>query len=385
MVANTWIAAAPGNWSDDANWSLGHSPIAGEDPTFDGTSVNNCAANDDTPCGVLTIAAGYSGTITQSSDMYIGGYSQAGGTFTGLTTKWVYCSGDFTQSAGTFTNGLSSLYFNTDAVLTKLSSGGIVHLKTDSTITLSGTGLPTFYSITILDGGNLIIPSGKTAYMSFSAPSSKFINNGVISGDGTLIYKCVAVSANPNVYLNDTNTNIVFTNIVAVDFVFGLYTDGNIKSLTISSGHAVNTCTLDLNGHSLTATTITVGTRGILANSAATDSVISCNSLDSSAGTFTPDRTVLVMEDASTLKLAAGGTVDNLLSKSVTTLASDVTVSNVCAHVNPINKGAFALTLTKPNQEYTGMKRPIIIPVKQLAIGAVTAASRWLRDLGAVI
>ena len=74
-VTNTWIAAGPGDWSDDANWSLGHSPIEGEDPTFDGTSVNNCNADDPTPTGVLTIAAGYTGTITQSSDMYISGYS----------------------------------------------------------------------------------------------------------------------------------------------------------------------------------------------------------------------------------------------------------------------------------------------------------------------
>ncbi|MFA5312715.1 MAG: hypothetical protein WC375_05245, partial [Methanomassiliicoccales archaeon] len=44
MVDNTWIAAAPGLASDDDSWSLGHKPIQGETPIFDGTvSGNNCS------------------------------------------------------------------------------------------------------------------------------------------------------------------------------------------------------------------------------------------------------------------------------------------------------------------------------------------------------
>ena len=93
--------------SDPDNWDTDTAPIAGDDILFDGL---NASADD--PCtwdlatnsfGNFTIAAEYSGTITQSSDMYISGYSQAGGTFTGDVTKWVYCDGSVLKSAGTFT------------------------------------------------------------------------------------------------------------------------------------------------------------------------------------------------------------------------------------------------------------------------------------------
>lgn len=353
-ITTTWTnGGGDGKASTAANWSNGID--VDYDVVFDGTSTANCTFDYDGQLGTFTIAAGYSGTITQSSDMYITGYSQAGGTFTGVTTKWVYCSGDFVQGGGTFTDGRTNLYFTSNANITKRTSGGINTLKTDASVTFLGAESPTIYNILILDGGEFVIPSARVVYMSFNSPSSKFVNNGVISGDGTLIYKCLSAdSANPNIYLNDTNVNIAFTNIVIVNFVFGLYTDGHVKSLTVSSGHAVSTCGLNLNGHSLTATTITVGTRGILSNSGALANV-NCTTFDASAGTLTPDNIRFIMSGAGSIKLAAGGIIESLITRAnaTITLLSDVVISkDLIKASDNILPGAFALTMTDNDRLY---------------------------------
>jgi autotransporter-associated beta strand protein len=60
---NFWIGS--GNWSTAGNWSLTHAPLAGEEVVFDFRSIADCTGdivNDG--LGSLTLAAGYSGTLT---------------------------------------------------------------------------------------------------------------------------------------------------------------------------------------------------------------------------------------------------------------------------------------------------------------------------------
>lgn len=398
MVANTWIAAAPGDWSDDANWSLGHSPIAGEDPTFDGTSVNNCAANDSTPTGVLTIAAGYSGTITQSSDMYISGYSQAGGTFTGVNTKWVYCSGDFVRTAGTLITStcslkmlgeLKSINIGDTIGLGKLWVAGYTYWASGSFIGSNSAG----YQILIDDNKTLYINSGKSVtlvYQNIGSTKSNMINNGTISGTGNINFR-----------LYDTNYNFPISSLIGninctkITFLLEAGATGNyafimldnytfISDVYIQSAHATRIITLDLNGHSLTASSITVDTRGILQCGEGT---ITTGALDSSAGTITEETATWIFERGSTIKVAAAQKLYNVIAKgsSALKLLSNLGISELFAHPAEIDRNGFTLTLDQPDKEYAGLRRPIIVPVKKLDIGEVGLLDSWLRDLGGLL
>ncbi len=89
---NFWIGA--GNWSADGNWSLGHAPLAGEDVVFDFRSIADCSGdsvNDN--LGSLTLAAGYSGTVTFRTKF------PGQGTFTNVAI-----TGDCTINGGTVTH-----------------------------------------------------------------------------------------------------------------------------------------------------------------------------------------------------------------------------------------------------------------------------------------
>lgn len=388
MVTNTWIAAAPGNWSDDANWSLGHSPIAGEDPTFDGTSTNNCVANDDTPTGVLTIADGYTGTITQSSDMHITEYSQAGGTFTGVVTKWVYCSGSWIKTGGTQTANVLNLRMSGVGIEFTLNALSMLNTFnfTDGSITIKN-----LFCKYLLNNGIITLYNGDGGILYIYANGGNIINRGEINSLSVSRYvdfqSSVSVSMLNTFYKGNGTSVLSFSRTAAVSdsTVFTLNNElvGTMPVL-VQSAHITATHTLNLNGHSLTATTITVGTRGILTNSGALANV-NCTTLDASAGTFTEANIDLILEGNSSIKLPAGGKVECLISKGYTTLASDVEVTKGIAYVQPIKTGAFTLTLSAGAKRFTSLIRPIIIPVKEYAIGQANIVSSWLRSVGAAI
>ncbi len=70
--ANYWIGT--GTWSTAANWSKGHAPLPGEDVTFDFRVASNCTANIvSNNLGSITLAAGYTGTVTFATNAVAGG------------------------------------------------------------------------------------------------------------------------------------------------------------------------------------------------------------------------------------------------------------------------------------------------------------------------
>lgn len=388
MVANTWIAAAPGDWSDDANWSLGHKPIAGEDPTFDGTSVNNCNANDATPTGVLTIAAGYSGTITQSSDMYISGYSQAGGTFTGVITKWVYLSGNALKTGGTFTAAKTNLNFTADL---SFNINGVALANIDVIGNVTVTGQIILSSTGIFKNYGIVNFNTVGDYLDIrrytDSPEEQILNYGVIN--------CNSGSVKINLYNADRtlpdmgiiNGNLIIQTYVAIANRICTLDNSVVYSntvLSIVSTHATYTCTLDLNGHSLTASSITVGTRGILQCGEGT---IITKALNSSAGTIAEETATWIFERGSTIKVAAAQKLYNVIAKgsSALKLLSNLGISGLFAHPAEIDRNGFTLTLDQPDKEYAGLRRPIIVPVKKLDIGEVGLLDGWLRDLGGLL
>ena len=384
MVANTWIAAGPGDWDDDGNWSLGHSPIAGEDPTFDGTSVNNCNANDDTPTGVLTIAAGYTGTIIQSSDMYISGYSQSGGTFTGDTMKWIYLSGNFVKNAGSMTAWVTNLNIIGNSVHST-TGGGQIHFRTVKIndafkFTAGGGGSNYINVLSFINNGILEIPTG-TFFNNYCGTGHGYINNGTIYSNGSF-----------NILLNSFDITINMGIINGNLYVKNPYTSGD-RTLILNSNcdnyllkiyivGITKLASIDPNGHNLTADSITVGPRGILQCGEGT---ITTTSLDSSAGTITPETATWVFDDAATVNVAAGQELHSVIVKDRLKLLSNLGIEQALAHTNPVDLNGFALTLDRPDNEYTSIRRPMRRAIRKLDLGPMGALDRWMTDLGGVV
>ena len=175
----------------------------------------------------------------------------------------------------------------------------------------------------------------------------------------------------------------------------------------VVSNHATYTMTLNLAGYSLSATTITASTRGIISSSVAGAKLIAGTGGITVAANGTLDRTnISYIESRGNVDLSAGTSVmgkerwvikpnvsgislnlgagqkfyDLLIETVKATLLSNVTVNRIFAHVNPLVKGAYTLTLDAPAQEYTGIRRPLQ-KAKIKAVGLDIASWPLLEDL----
>src|SRR5580692_1409043 len=90
-----WIAAATANWNSTANWSATSGgaggatiPAAGDIANFDNNGLGNCNIPATISISSLVINAGYTGTVTQSTNpITISGIATfAGGTFDGSSS-----------------------------------------------------------------------------------------------------------------------------------------------------------------------------------------------------------------------------------------------------------------------------------------------------------
>ncbi|HLC39160.1 MAG TPA: PKD domain-containing protein [Patescibacteria group bacterium] len=179
--------AGDGNkWSCALNWDNDALPVPADTVTFNSTSTKDVTIDAAVTVAGFTIAATYSGTITSSAGANLainGNYSQSAGTFSpGSTTITV--SGHFFISAGTFTAGTSTLIMTGDyrglaaegKTLNNLTISGIVGINTN--LSIAGTGILTVdaaKSIYISEYYTLSMLSGATTTI-----------NGTIDGIGTL-------------------------------------------------------------------------------------------------------------------------------------------------------------------------------------------------------
>lgn len=129
-----WIAGAPGNWTDTANWSASSGgpggasiPIVDTTAVFDSNGVGNCTIDASVWIAGLQLSSGYSGILSQNSnEMLIGnaGASLLDGTFQG--------GGDVIRSSGDFYIGGACNFLSTDGSFS----------CSDSTLTIApSTGL----------------------------------------------------------------------------------------------------------------------------------------------------------------------------------------------------------------------------------------------------
>jgi len=100
--------------------------------------------------------------------------------------------------------------------------------------------------------------------------------------------------------------------------------------LSLISGHATYTCTLDLNGHNLTASSITVGTRGILQCGEGT---ITTSALTSTSGTITEETATWVFTNA-TVTATSGEKFYNVYMNGWCDFTNPVNVTNDLRFIN---------------------------------------------------
>lgn len=317
--------------SDPDNWDTDTAPVAGDDILFDGLHLVNASADDactwdlsTNSFGTFTIASAYSGTITQSSDMYIQGFSMSGGTFTGAISKWMYLSnGIFSQTAGTLTG--DNLRLN----LINSSLNAIVgvpqNLKLDGVCYINTTGEK--FSRMFTNTGTLIILNQWD--VGLNTPPYTVSNTGTITGRLNIWLYSSDVTINAGI---GTDTRIYARSSASGNRVVTL-SDDAVGITNIQSSHATYTCTLDPNGHSLTASSITIGTRGILSNSAGTVSNVTCAAFTSTSGTFNHVNIILQM-NGGTLTSTAGEQFETLLLNGTVDLVNAVNITEDMRFVN---------------------------------------------------
>lgn len=150
------------NWSEGANWVGDSAPGTGDVAIFDGTSTKDVTIDTSVTVSGITIASGYTGTIsggTGTIDVN-GPFSQADGTFTS-TTGELQLGGALTFTGGTFNPSTGTVIADTANTSWDVNSSA------------------TFYNFTVDlgAGATLTIASGDTIVVS----EALILRNGVLN------------------------------------------------------------------------------------------------------------------------------------------------------------------------------------------------------------
>jgi len=314
--------------STDANWLDGTKPIAGDNIIFNATSTASCTFDLALALGSFTMTADYSGVITQAASFSITSYSQAAGTFTGTAGYLLTDNGGFIQTGGTISQHVLNLKMT--------GSGYSISTTTDPytwQLQISGdTTLATAHHIDV----HMTIDSGKTftlnAALGFASYSgSTWSNLGIVAGSSLLSFTLYNADMTQTFGVINSPASVTLHSAAAASRALTMTAVTVLGStLSITSAHTTYTATLDLSSsnHNLSATDITIGTRGILNGRAST---ITCSgNWDSSAGTFTAGTSTLVMTGSSkTIKTAnTNGAPYNFQESGTTTTSSSVNVTH---------------------------------------------------------
>jgi len=381
MVDHTWVSDGADVASTAAAWNPATAPGVGDNLIFNATHVGNCTFDTARVYGSITVATGYSGTITQGAvnigytDLTLATGNTA--TWTGVITNTQTCSGDFLQQAGTVTTSVLNLILTgtnktitTTATLASLQISGFI-TSADSFVINNAFVIDVNKSFTIA--------ATKTVTTSM-ATGGTYNYYGDVFGTGILLM-LVASDITLGIAGHVCCPVVIAGVNSALDKILTLSGSGILGStLVVSSGHAVNTMTLDLAGSKLIAWATIIAARGVIKSSVAgaelviTDFTISADgtlteaniyqitikgSADLSVGTYTPSATRWIFTGdryggalAKTLKLAAGHKLYDVVTTSGADLriSSNVTVSNELVMVTPINRGAFTLTHEAPDK-----------------------------------
>jgi len=315
--------------STDANWLDGTKPIAGDNIIFNATSTASCTWDLALALGTFSMNTGYSGTITQAASFSVTGYAQAAGTFTGSGVFVMSLSGDFIKTGGTITTDVLNVTFTGVAKNYTSNAAQALHTVIFSGSTTINTNVGIAH-LAISAASSVTIATGKyISYLAYNAPT--YSNLGTIYGPGALSMEFYNADQTMDLGTTTADLEIYLHNAAVAGHTLTLSAPLATPSvINIYSNSAAQTMTLDLSAsnYALSATDITIGTRGIINGRAST--ITSSGNWDSSAGTFTAGTSTLVMSGATkTIKTAnSNGAPYNFQESGTTTTSSSVNITH---------------------------------------------------------
>ena len=248
------------------------------------------------------------GILSQGAGTFtVKNYAQsgAGSVFTGNANAWVICSENYTVSQGLVTKDVTRIEMTGSNKIITSTDQEYHTLKFTQSATVTPTG-----SYILTD--RLLIETGKTLTLSAStkifgvtvatSPSFQLENNGTIAGPGKF-YLDMYAPYSTDFGIITAPTYIVNNAASTVSTTLSLNSDTEIQNaLYVQSGHATYITTLNQNGFELEATSIIIGTRGIIDSDNSTITV--GTSWTSTSGTFEHDSNTVIFEGTGTLAMA---------------------------------------------------------------------------------
>lgn len=311
----TALASEAANWYQDIGGVITNdiAPTNNSNIRYDATSVKSCTWDLAYPQFVaysLTLAIGYTGTLTQGDvDIGIGagGYLQEDGTFAGNAARRVYCAGTFSPGALVL-NSLNLVMIGTDTAITSTTVSFLRSLTVSADMTIPEGVVVRARQITI-ESMATVENRGRLIQTTRADVPYLFVNMGDLYGPGIFsFYSHVSdITWIPGELRCD-----VLMSMSGVGQGHRTITLGApllASALEVRSEHSTYTLTLDLNGHSLTAASVTVGERGNILWGEGTHSI---GSLDTSAGASDFETSHIIMEQNGTVKLGAGQSIPSL-------------------------------------------------------------------------
>ncbi len=228
-------------WSCAENWNPDGVPGSSDTITFNGTSTKNSVIDASFAGTVnnITIASGYTGTITQARSLTASGtYSQAAGTFNSENQSLTV--GFFTLSGGSFTAPSTNMTIYSMMTVTGSPSfnanNGTVNF-TLGYLTIS-CGNITFNKVTITNAGYVVVesdcnlPLGNNPTLSWDYRQN-FLLSGTLTGSGTLTATS-ATTSGKYFYLEPGSALVGFSGLNVGNF-YVANTDADFSSYTTFS------------------------------------------------------------------------------------------------------------------------------------------------------
>lgn len=289
------------NWNTCENWSGDACPGVGDLAQFNGTSTKNATINVPITVSGISIASGYTGTITQASGVTItmgaGGFSQADGVFIGgdstvtLTSNFSLSGGAFTstsgtwQMMGTFTHTAGGTFAHHSGTwMVYDCSGGTWDVNSmetlyNFTVNMNCSSVSIAASDTFIIEGALLLADGYVGGLTGTLEARGDVTVG--SGwDGNEVTLKFGGSGTQTFTTNNSTTldgPVTFAHSGTVNMVGSLTMNAN-KAATFSSG------TFNSNGYAWTMTNNTLTQSGGTTNWGA--STVLLTNLTLSGGTF---------------------------------------------------------------------------------------------------
>jgi PKD repeat protein len=312
-VGNTYVfygnssalASVASNWAPATG-----PPGAGDNIIFDTRSgAKPCTLDSAVTYGTFSMNSGYTGVVTVGADFGCTGFSGGGGTLTGSISYTMNDSGDWAIWPTVLTPSVLKLTMSGTGVILDSSTDTIDTLTISGSVSMAG---PVAAKNIAVSGMLSITSGGALTYRT----SGTYSNIGMITGTGNLVF--ILADSNQAFALGTITTSGTLEFLQAdwdatgrtFTLVEGLSTNANIL---VDSGHSTATCTLDVSAsnYALSATDITIGTRGILIGR---DSAItSSGNVDFVNGTFYQNSSSFLMNAGGYAKLASSQQFHNLI------------------------------------------------------------------------